>query len=387
MKLVLIITNDWELYGNGKGDYYKIQKQPLNSILEVLEKYNAKLTVFAEVMQQINAINEASNDAYFKEVSDDWVKTARDLIGIGHDIQLHIHPQLYEGNNNWSIAGLQAEQMDKIISLGKTYLEQVLREVDKQYRCIAFRAGGYAIQPSATVVHNLLKNEIKCDSSVTKGLYGSYYDFRKAYSHFFPWFCNSDICSKSEQNNGFLEIPIFSIPVIDSPVLRKLLPKIYYRYILHEKLANNDINWLKQLRNHDNTGYSIKDKYSLQAGHSFIRLIVSKMLQRSSLQFDYDKVPSSIMVKMIQKTWTEINSFPETQPDRFEHCYLPIVLIGHTKELKSTSNIDRLLKQFTNTFPGTSTFMTISEFYNHYLSYTSEYTALENRLKQSGLFV
>ena len=52
MNLGLIITNDWEVFGDGSGDYFELQHKPLEALLKVVEEYGAKLTVMAEVGQQ-----------------------------------------------------------------------------------------------------------------------------------------------------------------------------------------------------------------------------------------------------------------------------------------------------------------------------------------------
>jgi len=52
MKLALILTNDWELFGDGSGDYFEIQHKPLEELLDTVEDHGAKLTVMAEVGQQ-----------------------------------------------------------------------------------------------------------------------------------------------------------------------------------------------------------------------------------------------------------------------------------------------------------------------------------------------
>jgi hypothetical protein len=44
MRLGLVLTNDWELYGDGSGDYFEVQERPLRSLLRAAEDYGAKIT-------------------------------------------------------------------------------------------------------------------------------------------------------------------------------------------------------------------------------------------------------------------------------------------------------------------------------------------------------
>jgi hypothetical protein len=387
MKFAIILTNDWELYGNGQGDYFINQKEPLNSLLEIINSYQAKLTVFAEVVQQLNSLEKAPANEELRTVSSDWEKTISDLVEQGHDVQLHIHPQLIGDNlkdfNKWSIANFSKLEMLDIISTCKKYLENTLKKTYKDYNCIAFRAGGYAIQPSQIVIENLLITGIRCDSSVTKGLSGSFFDFKNSYSHYFPWFCKSDITLKTKKKGSLLEMPIYSIPKLDSPLLRVFLPTIFYRLFHSIKLSKEDRIWLNMNMN-KNSGYSMKDKYSAQIKRSFFKFIFSKLIQRSSLQFDYDKIPAKILTNHIKKEWESINSGNFIKSELFKDCYIPIVLIGHAKELKSIYNIELLLKLLASEFTDNYDFFTISSFYTEFTSNSTKYNNLDKQLRSNG---
>ena len=47
----LLLTLDYELFGDGSGDVFKHIVEPTNSVLEVAERYGAKITVFFEVVE------------------------------------------------------------------------------------------------------------------------------------------------------------------------------------------------------------------------------------------------------------------------------------------------------------------------------------------------
>lgn len=98
-----------------------------------------------------------------------------------HDIQLHLHPNWLHSifdQGKWKISatgyklhdfGLeQNENGALIIEEGKRYLEETIREVDKDYRCVAYRAGGFCIQPEKTLLLRLRENGILIDSSVAQ---------------------------------------------------------------------------------------------------------------------------------------------------------------------------------------------------------------------------
>lgn len=388
MKLAIILTNDWEIWGNGKGDYFAEQKEPLLSLLKCFDSYKAKLTVFAEVVQQLNSLKQVHSDDTYRKIATDWNETIVELVNKGHDVQLHIHPQIINSDtvnyDNWSISSLQKPEMLELIIKCKNQIEGTIKKFNQNYNCIAFRAGGYAIQPSKSVIDNLLLAGIKCDSSVTKGLYDSYYNFKHAYSHYFPWFSNSDICLKTENDDSILEIPIFSVSKLDSPALRVLFPQLYYILFHSCRLSKGYSNWLKWNKIEKNK-MSLKDKYSAEFKNSILKLVFSKVMQPSSLQFDYDKIPANVLINYLKIKWKKIVGNSNLNQEKFNNCYIPIVLIGHVKEFHSTYNIDQFLNLLSVDFSGNYEFLTISEFYNHFRSNSQIYSELDNYLKTNNL--
>ena len=90
----LCFTNDWELYGDGSGDYYEVQHNPTLELLKYLEKNNAGMTFFAEIGQQITFKNSGL-EKYQKIASDGEILLNSALDNPLNDVQLHIHPQWF----------------------------------------------------------------------------------------------------------------------------------------------------------------------------------------------------------------------------------------------------------------------------------------------------
>ena len=175
MKLALILTNDWELFGDGSGDYFEVQQKPLLEFLDLADAYSAKITLMAEVMQQF-----AHKEHGFSEIAQAWEQAVLRTISAGSDVQLHIHPQWLDSirtpeswvlnYDNWVLGKLEPEIIYKLLSDGKNYLENIIRSVKPDYNCNIFRAGAYCIEPSKNVVEILTKLNFKVDTSVTKGM-------------------------------------------------------------------------------------------------------------------------------------------------------------------------------------------------------------------------
>lgn len=386
MNLAIILTNDWELFGNGSGDYFKNQKEPLNDLLKSINGHGFKITLFAEVIQQLNLIGQPYDYKMAHVITSDWEKTIKDLLAEGHDIQLHIHPQLLknkdETQSEWSIANLNKVEMYEVICDGKNYLESVLRMQDPNYECIAFRAGAYAIQPSHNVLNNLYKAGIKCDSSVTNGLVSSLYDFRNSYSSYFPWFSNANVTEKNKDETSILEIPIFSVSKIDSPFFRVKFPFHYNLFFHYTRLTKKEMQWIHQTKKGKTSSYSLKEKYQSQASKSLLKLVYYKIIQPHSFQFDYDKVPARVLIKYLVKLNNRLQS---NKLDKYENCFIPVVLIGHAKEHHSNDNMILFMELLKQEFQTQYKSFTISEYYQHFMNHLKTYEQLENDLNSEKL--
>ena len=47
----IILTLDYELYGNGQGDIFRQIVEPTDRILKIAKRHNAHLTIFLEVVE------------------------------------------------------------------------------------------------------------------------------------------------------------------------------------------------------------------------------------------------------------------------------------------------------------------------------------------------
>src|SRR5262249_21791631 len=155
-------SNDWELYGDGSGDYYELQEASLKALLTALENHGAKLTVMAELGQQWAHLEIGEKESWAREIAQSWERTLAEVVKRGSDVQLHLHPQWLNAKHEngrwtldlsrWSISSLDHQAIEAVLLKGKRYLESLLKGIDPDYECIAFRAGAYCIQPSNIVI-------------------------------------------------------------------------------------------------------------------------------------------------------------------------------------------------------------------------------------------
>lgn len=253
-KIHILITADYELFGNGSGDVLNCMIRPTDLIIKILEKYGAKLTLFAEMIEYWEikkAIDKGVLDLNSYDPSGEIEKQLKNLISRGHDVQFHMHPQWIGAKfeeGAWKLnykywrtpmvpGGLGSEEKTfSLIGLfhkGKRCLERICQPENGNYRCIAFRAGGYCIQPHKLVFKAMEKTGYLADSSVFPGGFEkseyTYFDFRDV-KYYSPYRPDLNDIAKHNPSNAILEIPIYSVRMIlPKAILTSITPKANLR--------------------------------------------------------------------------------------------------------------------------------------------------------------
>jgi len=353
VKLGIIFSNDWELCGDGSGDYFKIQHRPLQMLLEVMENHGAKLTIMAEVGQQWAHQELGSSNHHAAEISCAWDTILKDSIRRAMDVQLHFHPQwmgaTYEGNkwklnlSNWGLGSLPRKDLDNVLSRGKQYLDCLLKPIRPSYECIAFRAGAYCIEPSSNVIPSLLHAGIKCDTSVTKGFsHPLFYDYREAQSNVYPWITDKhDIKNSGRLLDGVLEIPIYSVPMMNSPILSK-----GFGIYLGATMSSEERRWFREGRSIGEERYPLA-KRPFRSHMLKMSNVLRLLIRKSAVQLDYDSIPASMFVQMISRIVTDNE---RKLPDN--DTIIPVMASGHVKQMHNTENVNRILDAVNQRFKG-----------------------------------
>ncbi|MGH7970509.1 MAG: hypothetical protein ACREIC_17425, partial [Limisphaerales bacterium] len=220
--LKVLFTLDYEIHGNGEGCPYELIVEPTSRMLDLFERYGAKLTIMAdvgEILKFREYKEQYGKDDYHYEAIAEQLRAA---VRRGHDVQLHLHSSYFNAKHaggrweqDWSeynFAGLPVERMDRMIRVGRDFLEDLLRPVNPAYECSVFRAANWSVSPSVNVVQCLSRNGIRIDTSVFK--YGRRegivsFDYSAAHSDLLPWpVHHEDICRR-DQEGVLVEMPIY----------------------------------------------------------------------------------------------------------------------------------------------------------------------------------
>jgi len=199
--IYIALTHDWELRGNGSGDIEQIQFGPMRRLLRIYASAGVRTTFLPDLMQQIMFRRLEEQNPELKELADRWDEHVLQAFQLGHDIQLHVHPQwrdaIYERGNwklhsDWSLLNYDESSAYEMLFECKQYLERLLSAADPSYRSIAFRAGALAIAPSNHLLSVLVRLGIVMDVSLAAGFCFQtpdiQLDFRHCEESFLPFY-------------------------------------------------------------------------------------------------------------------------------------------------------------------------------------------------------
>jgi len=344
--LNIFFTADYEIYF-GKNYYTdtEILFKPTKKLVEIFNKYNFKVNIFADVLS-VNAHRKYNLSNY----ADNFELQIKSFIKEGHDVQLHLHPHWltakYE-NNSWTFNKNHFrihsfENVNGIVKNSIDYLNKTLNVVNPGYKCIAYRAGGWSLQPEGNLLKTLYENGIKIDSSIFKGGYKNiqthYFDFRKVPNNL-NYFIDPQKGINIESKNGIFEIPIASIYNFSARLFYKLLFKMY----------KNKNTPLKK-------GESIIESNSKLGKFSRVRARIKSFLI-DPIFFSFDNTSSKEMVKFVDYFIDKYNTSEED---------IYISIIGHPKVLSDEQlhEIDAFLEVMSILYKDKVNFLTFQGF-NH----------------------
>lgn len=351
MKVNLILTNDWELYGEGSGDFYSIQKERLREILEIVERHGAKISLFAEIGQQWAHKREGQKSRWAMSIANEWEKCVKETIARGHDVQLHLHPtwenSFHNGTewkldfNTWALIDLGVDKIEDQLRKGKEYLNQLGKSVKLNYECLSFRAGAFCLQPSKVTLPAIARAGLASDSSVVPGYWDYlYFDYRNISTQLGPYLANIEDLTpvSSPEQKNFLELPVHTVQVFDSPILRKILPawiisKLYFgakrdvKYLAWSKLRDKNIKLLAALPD----PLRLKRFRSKLSPTNWLTYIIRK----STYVLDYDFMQPEVFLEIVVRTIKKAEAAGRKE--------ISLVAIGHANNAHTSENLDRIL--------------------------------------------
>lgn len=225
--LPLLITLDYEVYGNGLGDVRKVVIEPTNRLLDILARHQITMTVFFELEEFLVFRKHAEElrSRWGYDPAQEIELQLRHMVEAGHEIGLHIHPQWIDAQFDGERFTLSQEnlclfdvykterELTAYLRNRSATLTELVQKYNPSYQITSFRAGGHALRPEQLTLKALHDLGIKAESSVVAGLYrkgeGYDLDFRDAPANKGYWRVRDNVCMAEQQGN-MLEFPIYS---------------------------------------------------------------------------------------------------------------------------------------------------------------------------------
>lgn len=228
----LLYSADYELYlGENFLPEEEVLVQPTARLLEVAAGEGIPFTLFADVLcfQRYRELGRGA----FPAAAEAQLRRA---VAAGQDVQLHLHPHwpvATPGAGGWAfppaayaLGNLGSDEtgvaraVERLAREGRAYLEELLQPVRPDYRCLAFRAGGYALQPRERgVLAGLAAAGLRIDSSFVPGMChsspngGVAFDPRLLEAHPNPRLGGElGLAAPDPHGQGVREVPIAAIP-------------------------------------------------------------------------------------------------------------------------------------------------------------------------------
>ena len=233
--LNVAITFDYELFfGENFGSYDDVLFEPSAKLLDLLDRHNTKATFFVDVLSVY------MHEKYgLTDYRDRFVSQIQDMVRRGHDVQLHIHSNWLKSTyadgkwlfdipsyriHSFGFDKNNETSVQSMIKWGKDFLTKTLTVIKPDYKCIAYRAGGYCIQPHGELFRVLLENGIFVDSSVPlrqSSTGANSYDFTDC-EQCVGWWVNPN--EKLSTPHHFEENAVFELPIgaVKNSLLRRL---------------------------------------------------------------------------------------------------------------------------------------------------------------------
>lgn len=359
----LIITVDYELPADGRGDVCRHMIDPVNSLQDVCEAAGANLTVMVEI-GELWAFERAVNEGYKRTLGYDPARAIRaqliELIRRGHDVQLHLHPQwinaLWDGRRwlldyaHYFLTDLFELDMATLLRRGREDLERLLQPSSPHYRCVGFRAGNWNTQPAHRYLGALRAAGFESDTSVFKwGLASSpsvRFDYRQAHSNILAWYAREDDINAASGGPGILEVPITAqlVPITTLLSLRRAL--VMCKLLYEERPVREAVRRARGRGDH--LGSAV-------VGRSWIRTLFG----RSPCKLDFCKLSAKELLRIIEDLLDAHRDQANTVP-------APLVLIGHSKHVGAHKNLATFLERIRTSHRDRIKFSTYRAFVHAY---------------------
>lgn len=242
----ICLTADYEVFlGKNYSNIDEVLVAPMNKVGFMLEKKRVQTTIFVDILF-FDYLLRHNEEATFNSLKNNICNMHK----LGHSIQVHIHPHwlktegdlyFYSFDKKYYRLSNFADEQEDIIRYSINFLKKKIMSDYTNYSPIAFRAGGWSIQPESKILETLFDNGVVVDSSVVKNSFSGkgkieFYDYRNCpKSDFWSISPYSHINTIStSQKKSIIEIPVYTINGVGI-TFYKILNAIKRRFMPHKR--------------------------------------------------------------------------------------------------------------------------------------------------------
>ena len=324
-KRTLVLTVDYEIFGNGTGDVRQHVTEPTERMCRIAEKSGMPVTVFFEMEEYLlfQQHREALQRLLGYDPAAEMRRQAADLVRRGHDVQLHLHPQWFEAGfaaGEWQLRHDRLtvdalfdnqEETTAFIQARKEALEEISGQPVNCYR-----AGGFAAQPGGRLLQALADTGFVIESSVVKGMSRGKphpLDYRGAPAGRRLWKVSDEVAQEDRRG------PLWEIPV------HSVMGRRYHQLTFHRLMAKFSKHVPKERQ------YEMMDQLGVK---KTIPGLLSFLRQPVPIKLDYHNLTPGALLRMIRRA-------PPPPPGDED----VLVLIGHTKEHVNDAAFEEFLRR------------------------------------------
>jgi peptidoglycan/xylan/chitin deacetylase (PgdA/CDA1 family) len=306
----VILTIDYEIFGNGTGSVREHILQPMEAMAGVFRQYRVKSVIFVEVaeLQRLEVAGNAAMPAVRTQL--------RRLRDEGHEIALHLHPQWYNARlveqawhldySEYNLCTLTETRIREMVGHGVEYLQTVLG--DSRFTPFSFRAGNWLFQPTLPAANVLHERGVRVDSSVFKGgrQHAHGLDYRRAMRNGDYWRFGEDV-----------NVPCHAGALLEIPIYTRMVP--FWRMMTARRLKA------------DGPG---KGRIRVSV-HARLCRLFDRLRWLYPCKFDFCRMSPVELDGMLNHVLAVDRKSPGN--------YHPVVLIGHTKDTPDPAVINDFL--------------------------------------------
>lgn len=331
----LALTHDWELRGDGSGDIEQIQFAPMRRLLDIYQKFGVRTTFMPDVMQQLTFRRMEDKYPELKSLADAWEEHAVQAFTQGHDIQLHLHTQWSEAkydegrwslHGSWSLLDYPRERAAPILSGAKSHLESVMRRVNRDYRCLAFRASALALAPSTYLLPALAELGIEIDVSVAAGFYLNnetlQLDYRDCEEGFLPY------CPRMDDAR---RISAQSEPIVCVP--------LNHFYGSRREVTRQNLALASKRLRRSSSGAATAARPQLDSDASGLARVYEKLIEPAIRRKHFVSDLSRLNYPLMREMLASIRE--RAAASRLSN--IPVVLTNHPKDIRDWEAIERFV--------------------------------------------